>query len=277
MQHEGSTNKTYADCQQRVALAFVALRRLYPDIPFTWGTLNRDDVRIIIKHLEQTFSEATVATTVDAMSSLYAFVNKEFAQLSGGNPWQGQKFRRPVDATSERILSEDEIRRIIQAADSFRDKTYLRFLYYSGCRVSESVTVTWRQIRRSDRDGGGGCARYFANVIGKGHKARVVEIPGDVMHDMIRLGKGKIKPDDRVWAFSQVWAWELVHKATVAAGIKKNVSPHWMRHANASHALRRGANIADVQDTLGHARITTTQKYLHADPQVRTAQFLPKV
>ena len=59
------------------------------------------------------------------------------------------------------------------------------------------------------------------------------------------------------------------------AGIELPVSPHWFRHAHASHALDRGAPIHLVQATLGHASITTTGRYLHARPNDSSSRFLP--
>jgi integrase/recombinase XerD len=58
------------------------------------------------------------------------------------------------------------------------------------------------------------------------------------------------------------------------AGLE-TVSPHWLRHAHASHALDRGAPIHLVQATLGHANINTTGRYLHARPKESSSRFLP--
>ena len=54
--------------------------------------------------------------------------------------------------------------------------------------------------------------------------------------------------------------------AATKAGVNPDISAHWLRHAHASHALDRGATIAEVKDTLGHANISTTSGYLHARP-----------
>ena len=59
------------------------------------------------------------------------------------------------------------------------------------------------------------------------------------------------------------------------AGIEKRVSPHWMRHAHASHALDRSAPIHLVQATLGHASVSTTGRYLHARPNESSSFYLP--
>src|ERR1700680_491265 len=66
----------------------------------------------------------------------------------------------------------------------------------------------------------------------------------------------------------------IVQQAARRAGIRRKVSPHWFRHAHASHAMDRGAGIHLVQATLGHASITTTGKYLHARPKDSSARFL---
>ena len=65
-----------------------------------------------------------------------------------------------------------------------------------------------------------------------------------------------------------------MRQAAVRAGIDLAVSPPWMRHAHASHALDRGARIHLVQATLGHASITTTGRYLHARPKDSSGRFL---
>ncbi len=69
-------------------------------------------------------------------------------------------------------------------------------------------------------------------------------------------------------------AWRIVRKAAARAGIDGNVSPHWLRHAHASHALERGAPVALVRDTLGHSSVSTTNGYLHARPNDSSARYL---
>ena len=58
----------------------------------------------------------------------------------------------------------------------------------------------------------------------------------------------------------------MVKRTAKRAGINEGVSPHWLRHAHGSHALDRGATLAEVQSTLGHANVATTSGYLHARP-----------
>jgi integrase/recombinase XerD len=60
---------------------------------------------------------------------------------------------------------------------------------------------------------------------------------------------------------------DIVKRAAKRAGIEAPVSPHWLRHAHASHAIDRGATLPEVQTTLGHGNIATTSGYLHARPE----------
>ncbi|PSB24244.1 tyrosine-type recombinase/integrase [Chlorogloea sp. CCALA 695] len=56
--------------------------------------------------------------------------------------------------------------------------------------------------------------------------------------------------------------------------VAENVSPHWLRHAHASHAMDRGAPVHLVKETLGHAKIATTERYLHARPTDSSSLYL---
>ena len=67
----------------------------------------------------------------------------------------------------------------------------------------------------------------------------------------------------------------IVYAAAKKAGLEQKVSPHWMRHAHASHALDRSAPIHLVQATLGHASVSTTGRYLHARPTESSSFYLP--
>jgi integrase/recombinase XerD len=65
-----------------------------------------------------------------------------------------------------------------------------------------------------------------------------------------------------------------VSKATKKAGIEGNVSPHWLRHSHATHAMRRGGELALIKETLRHSSIATTGCYLHARPDDSSAVYL---
>jgi len=80
-----------------------------------------------------------------------------------------------------------------------------------------------------------------------------------------RKGGGHLHPSQ---------AWRIVRAAASRAGVQGQVSPQWLRHCHASHALDRGAPIHLVQATLGHASVSTTGRYLHARPGDSSARYL---
>ncbi|MCX5985045.1 MAG: tyrosine-type recombinase/integrase, partial [Chloroflexi bacterium] len=94
------------------------------------------------------------------------------------------------------------------------------------------------------------------------------------------LADGSLNPDAPVFrsrngvplGIKQVW--RIVRRAAIEAGLTAKVSPHWLRHAHASHALDRGAPIHLVRDSLGHSSIATTNRYLHARPTEHSERFL---
>ena len=110
---------------------------------------------------------------------------------------------------------------------------------------------------------------------------------GSVTPDLLTLSKllelrGDASADDpvfrsrkRLGALKPLAVLRIVRHAARRAGIDLAVSPHWLRHAHASHALDRGAPIHPAQTTLGHVSITTTGRYLHARPSDSSSRFLP--
>ncbi len=73
---------------------------------------------------------------------------------------------------------------------------------------------------------------------------------------------------------SRAQAFRIVRAAAKRAGVDRDVSPHWLRHAHASHALDRGAAVHFVQATLGHSSVATTGRYLHARPTESSSKDL---
>jgi len=142
----------------------------------------------------------------------------------------------------------------------------------SGMRVSELCRLAWRDVQ-SDTNG------VYITVFGKGGKTRTILLDDHIYKDLVFI-RGNGGPDDPVFRShkgsfldpSQVW--RIVRSAARRAGIGVDVSPHWFRHAHASHALERGCPIHLVQATLGHASVATTGRYLHARPNDSSARFL---
>jgi len=163
---------------------------------------------------------------------------------------------------SQRILSREVVAQVIGGEADARNRTLLRVLYYGGLRVSEACGLCWRDVQ--GRDG-----TIQVTVFGKGSKTRAVLLPADFSAELAEL-RGDAGDDAPVFvgrggSLTPGQAWRIVKAAGKRAGVPA-LSPHWMRHALASHALEDGADIALVRDTLGHASAATTSLYLHARP-----------
>jgi integrase/recombinase XerD len=190
----------------------------------------------------------------------------------------GRALRLPAfkNRLAERILPEAEIHRILRLESDCRNRAILILLYAAGLRVSELCGLCWRDLQTSG-DGG------QVTVLGKGGITRAVHLPPSVWKFLVSTRAAEANAQDPVFpspktkgkALRPLAILRVVRKAAERAGIELPVSPHWFRHAHASHALDRGAPIHLVQSTLGHASITTTGRYLHARPSDSSSRFLP--
>ena len=180
------------------------------------------------------------------------------------------------DTLAMRIVTEDDVRKIIPKAESFHDRVLLKMIYATGARVSELAGLTWQNLVARGEGGG------QVTLLGKGNKTRTLLLQDSMWLDLMAL-KAEANPmfeEDSVFkspsggAISRQHIWRVVNKATKAAGFKQNVSPHWFRHAHASHALDNGAPVHLVKDSLGHASLTTTSKYTHARPTESSCNYI---
>lgn len=184
------------------------------------------------------------------------------------------KLPKLEDKLAERILSEQQIAKMFALEENKRNHAILILLYRAGLRVSELCDLTWRNLQ--ERDEAGQIA-----VFGKGKKTRHVLLDISTWQEVTSLKSEKSTPDDYVFQsrkgksrLDESAIHRIVASAAKRAGITDKVSPHWMRHAHATHALERGAPITLVQDTLGHKSMETTAKYTHVRPNASSSQFL---
>ncbi|HMN29290.1 MAG TPA: tyrosine-type recombinase/integrase [Caldilineaceae bacterium] len=171
------------------------------------------------------------------------------------------------EITHKRILSEEEVMRLIDAPKTQRDKLILRLLYAAGLRVAELCNLSWDDL------GDNGVLHVRS---GKGQKDRFITLSGPTYKRLMQWRVGH--QADKYIFTSQVKErggggherppsegeiHRIVKSTARRAGISAEVSAHWLRHSHGSHALDRGASIVTVRDTLGHSNIATTNKYLH--------------
>jgi integrase/recombinase XerD len=243
-------------------------RRLFPKL---LAHVTLADLQQFADSLEN-LRAATRQRCLSSIKALFAFGHR-----IGYLPFDvGRVLKVPAakDTLSERILSESDLHRMLTLEPDERNRVLLFLLYASGVRRGELAGLLWKDLQASGDSG-------QVTVLGKGGKTRSILLPESVWKQSQRL-RGKAAADDPVFPsrkkgkpLTESGIWRIVKRAGKRAGLEASVSPHWLRHAHASHALDRGAPIHLVQATLGHASINTTGRYLHARPKDSSSRFLP--
>jgi integrase/recombinase XerD len=177
------------------------------------------------------------------------------------------KLGRPLPVTLtlrevEDLLSQPRV----DNARGLRDAAMLETLYATGLRVSELVQLRQIDVNLPER---------FLSTVGKGRKQRLVPL-GQRAHDRIQEYLASARPSllgarsspalfvtHHGRAMTRQGFWKLLGGYARAAGIRKRLSPHKLRHSFATHLVERGADLRAVQAMLGHADIGTTQIYTH--------------
>ena len=215
-------------------------------------------------------SPASQSRILSAIKSLLAFGHRiGYLAYDVGQPL---RLPRQKNRLAERILSEADVHRMLALEPSRRDRVLLRLLYAGGLRVSELCALAWRDAQER-RDAG------QIAVSGKGEKTRGVLLTPATWQELTGLRDGA-DPNAPIFRsrkgghLDKSQVLRIVRLAGRRAGIDVAVSPHWLRHAHASHALERGCPIHLVQATLGHASVATTGRYLHARPSDSSARYL---
>ncbi|MEZ5549894.1 MAG: site-specific tyrosine recombinase XerD [Pseudomonadales bacterium] len=168
-------------------------------------------------------------------------------------------------------LSEQDVRALLSAPDTetatgLRDRAMLEVLYASGLRISELVTL---------RAGAVNARQGVVRIVGKGGKERLVPIGEEALSWVTRfISEGRMalvqgSPSDALFpsrrgrVMTRQTFWYAIKRYAALAGINRNISPHTLRHAFATHLLNHGADLRAVQMMLGHADLSTTQIYTH--------------
>jgi len=174
-----------------------------------------------------------------------------------------------------KVLSIEEVEAILAAPDTgtprgLRDAAMLETLYATGFRVSELVSLKMRDLKLDSA---------FARVMGKGGKEKAVplsDIAVQRLSDYLDRGRRAILKEreseavfvtNRGGGMTRQAFWVLLRKYARAAGVRRKLSPHTLRHSFATHLLQRGADLRVVQTLLGHSDISTTEIYTHVDPE----------
>jgi len=217
---------------------------------------------------------ASQARMLAAVKSLLSFAHTT-GYLSF-NPGRGLRLPGVRGRLAERIPSEEDVLSLLAHEPNRRNHALIRLLYAAGLRLSEACALCWRDIQPRGDVG-------QVTVWGKGEKERAVLLTEGTWRELTALRSDEALPDDPVFRsrqghpLSPSQAWRVVKAAATRAGLTSApaFSPHWLRHAHASHALDRGAPISLVREGLGHASLATTSRYTHARPGDGVGTYLP--
>jgi integrase/recombinase XerD len=168
-------------------------------------------------------------------------------------------------------LTEAEVESLLGApavADPLghRDRTMLEVLYATGLRVSELVSLRHSQVNLN---------QGVLRIVGKGNRERLIPLGEEAVRwlsEFLAGPRGEILldrqtdylfPTRRGDRMTRQAFWHIIKRYAARAGVEKELSPHTLRHAFATHLLNHGADLRVVQMLLGHSDLSTTQIYTH--------------
>jgi integrase/recombinase XerD len=233
--------------------------------------VDAEALREFVYHLkDQGLQPSSIRRTISAVRTYFGYLAAEGAVAADPTD------RVEVPRAGRRlpgVLTREEAARILDAPDPadrffWRDKALLEFAYASGVRVGELITL---KVRDVDLQEG------MALVLGKGARERIVPVGRAALQAMIvylreirpvlarNRAEGVVFLNARGTPLSRMGVWKILRKQVRRAGVTKRVTPHTMRHSFATHLLEGGADLASVQEMLGHADIATTQIYTHVE------------
>ena len=170
-----------------------------------------------------------------------------------------------------KTLTEEEVDALLQSPNTdeplgHRDRTMLELLYATGLRVSELINLKQSQINFN---------QGVLRIVGKGDVERLIPlgdesqrwlrdfIDGPRMEILLERQTDYLFPTRRGDRMTRQAFWHIIKRYAQKSGIDKDLSPHSLRHAFATHLLNRGADLRVVQLLLGHSDLSTTQIYTH--------------
>ena len=231
--------------------------------------VERDQVQAYLAHrISARASPRSTARLLSTLRRFYAWLRRENRISEDPTALiEAPKLGRPLPKT----LTESEVEALLAAPNvetllGLRDRTMLEVLYASGLRVSELVNLSATQVNLQ---------QGVIRVTGKGNKERLVPLGDEAvswLERYLREARNSLlngHPCDALFvtqrreAMTRQAFWYMIKRHAHKAGINKDLSPHTLRHAFATHLLNHGADLRVVQMLLGHSDLSTTQIYTH--------------
>ena len=224
--------------------------------------VDRLAIRRYLSFLHRRNRKSSIARKISTLRSFFKYLVRE--QLTTSNPAKcvsTPKVEKPLPTT----LTVDEAFRLMEmpaGSKGLRDRAILELLYSSGIRVGELVGLN---LNRLNLDLG------IVKVMGKGRKERIVPVGSKAVEALkaylekrgVLSGEEPLFINSRGGRLTARSVGRLTKKYTKRSGIFRKISPHTLRHSFATHLLDAGADIREIQEMLGHASLSTTQRYIH--------------
>jgi integrase/recombinase XerD len=228
--------------------------------------VQEEDLIVFLSALKsKNYATSSICRAIVAIKMLFRFLKREKVvekdiamHLDSPRMWQ----------LIPEVLTVAEVEDLMRTPhmNSFlgaRDKAILQVIYASGLRVSEVCSLNLQDVDD-----------HIVRVRGKGGKERIVPIAKSAVdavdHYLIHYrqyaGEEKTVPlfvSEKGKRIDRTLVWKRIKLYAKLAGIKKEISPHTLRHSFATHLLENGADLRIIQEMLGHSNISTTDRYTH--------------
>lgn len=226
--------------------------------------VDKKDIEKYIRSLNK--SSKTISHVISSLKSFYNY----YMRMGNIKSNPTDEIDRPkIEKKIPEFLTLEEVSSLLnfEVNNEFeaRNKAILELLYSSGLRISE---LTGLELSNIDLD------ECLVRVMGKGSKERIVPLGDyaiDALKEYIYFYRPMLNKNNSSYVFlnnrggvlSRQFIFKVIKEECIKKGIRKNVSPHTLRHTFATHLLKNGADLRIIQELLGHENLSTTQIYTH--------------
>ena len=217
-------------------------------------TLSKQDILYYLEFLvKKGYSKSSQNQYINSIKFYYEkFLEREKQYYFIDRPIKDKKL--PI------VLSKEEVQSLFNQVYNLKHKTILVLIYSCGLRISELINLKINDIDTQ---------RMLIQIRNsKGNKDRQVQL-AEQIHQLIKRYNNEYNPKQFLFnglnsfQYSTASIQKIIKRAAIKADIRKNVTPHTLRHSFATHLLEDGIDIRYIQTILGHSNIQTTQIYTH--------------
>lgn len=230
------------------------------------------DINLYLKFLDESnYETSSIIRKIVSIKDFHKYLNKKYNIKDVSLKIEAPKFHRKLP----NILSIEEVDNLLDVklnnAYDYRNKAMLELMYSSGLRVSELVNLTLTNIDLENN---------FVRCFGKGGKERIVPI-GEIAKEYLNIYITKYRDNMKKKYYTDSLFLNnhgqkmtrqafflIIKKQAELKNIKKNITPHMLRHSFATHLLNNGADLRTIQVMLGHSNISTTQIYTNVSTDI---------